>query len=857
MQKALGTVDVFRRLVRGVNTLPRAERWPGRSMVVQELGCFGRGGTEYGRKRLDRRTFALFSERTKSRRGSRKGGRKDEESIDEEFQALRGLRKAEVLDSEGDFEGPGRYDQFYAKLNQDDEESALAYELETAELIESGISDLEDSDAVVQARAAYEGRFARGEKSFSLEYMRDLLYTDDQHLWARAFDEFEDSIRMARPMEDGAADYIAKLMMMWAIKQGARHFVHWSAPMHCRGVSARKLGFFIDQDFSNRNWELSVHFKGSQLFGSEVDGSTLAHGGLRSIDASTAYMTWDKMSPPFVHKDTLFLPSVLVSRNGDALDEKTPLLRSMDTIDKAGLQLLGHIELKKSNSFGIKCNLTWNQQFFLVEKKLFEKRPDLVSCGRCLIGKAPTGLRQQPLAPIPEQVKEIFEAAEFDLHMMNVPVALSQSTSVPGQFEISPLPELVNVAADGNLLAMEILQEKANERGLVALFHEKPFKGLRGSSKHLDWNMAVKGSSRVLLEPGVVESDQEAFIAVLACMMRAVHLYGNLFQASTASLGNDLRLEGEDAPPRALMIHLGEDLEQHIANFLSKGDGLSGYGNMNVYVDMGSRFLQSIRTGLEDKSVAASFPYTGDSFQLRSAGASKYVGFPIACIQIAVADSMADMARRLNEGEQLVDVVKSYFERHLDVVASVGKDWKLQAEERKLRYPSSVAESLEVLKEDKIVRLFESAGVLSGAELAARKTVGEEQLVQTCRAEAECLLHMMETAVLPACAEDLRTYDGKAAALVGPRETCYAELRRRTDILAAVVKEERFDVTFCLNEVKPLLEEIGEITDEAERLVSAGLWPFPRVEDLLLSLKISKRHEKWQEQKKHSVFGED
>jgi glutamine synthetase len=356
---------------------------------------------------------------------------------------------------------------------------------------------------------------------------------------------------------------------------------------------------------------------GGRLMTAETDGSSFPNGGLRQTHRAAAYMSWDRSSPPFVRGDTVYIPSSFVTWNGDALDERTPLLRSQRAVKQAGKKLLPHLHaLKKESEAGVICNVGWEQEFFLINVEDFERRPDLVAAGRTVLGALPARNQQTSVnyfASMHERAKRIMEEAQEELLELGVPLSVYHNEVAPAQHEFSPIFQRVNVAMDHNILAMEILKDKAKEHGMVALCHEKPFKGVNGSGKHLNWGLNAGESGRNLFVAGDSAPEQESFMAMVAVLTRAINLHGDLVRAGVASPGNDHRLGAHEAPPAIISLYLGEGMMAHIEQIVAGGP-LAGYGKSHKTISFGAPEVAPIEAATEDRNRTAPFPFCGNRF---------------------------------------------------------------------------------------------------------------------------------------------------------------------------------------------------------------------------------------------------
>jgi glutamine synthetase len=664
--------------------------------------------------------------------------------------------------------------------------------------------------------------------------------------------ELKESISEGRAVKKAAADAIARDMMTWAMNHGALSFAHWASPL--RGPNALlKHEMFIDLDFKE-NMEPITKFSGSKLFFSETDGSSFPNGGLRATHTAAAYLTWDKTSPPFVRNKTLYIPSAFISWNGDALDEKVPLLRSQRAVNRAGKRLLKH--LGEKNVDEVVCNVGWEQEFFLIDREVYLQRPDLVAAGRTLFGAPPPRGQQTDqnyFTRVPPRAKQVLEEVQTKLHRLGVPLMVYHSEVAPSQFEFAPIFSAVNAAADSNVLAMDVLQETAQEHGMVALFHEKPFAGLNGSGKHSNWGLNIKGddgkADRNLFVPGKTPEHQRSFMAMTACLLRAVHRHGDLIRCSVASAGNDHRLGAQEAPPAIISLYLGKGLGDHVDKFAAGKGAMEGYGAATKVLPTGADSAQPIAVPIEDRNRTAPFPFCGNRFEFRAVGSDFHIGFPLTVVQAAMAESMNEMADELDKGRTLDEVVRETFSKHAAAVFNgngYSKEWQeVEAVKRGLPNLRTTVDALETMCSDKNVKLMDATGVLRPHELHARQEIYLEKYQKVLLLEANCLIDLMETGVLPACAGDLQRYAGTQ--LGGERPALYQALRIATDKLADLVDKFPYDedvhkqARHALDVIKPAMMEVRIECDQAERLVAKDIWPFPNYHEIFFEYQSGPR----------------
>lgn len=657
--------------------------------------------------------------------------------------------------------------------------------------------------------------------------------------------EWAASIKEGRQMNSEAANELAEELLAFAKEHNASYYAHWASPV--RGpVALVKHQTFMDYEFDSKGKRyLSKGLSGSKLFNSEADGSSFPNGGLRDTHAAAGYLTWDKTSPPFIRGETLYIPSGFVSWNGDALDEKTPLLRSADAIDREGKRLLRLLGDEQAE--GIDCNLGVEQEFFLIDRDHYEQRPDLKACGRTLIGAPPARGQQMDthyFSALPGRVSKCLEAAEREMQKVGVVNTVFHSEVAPAQFEFAPLFFKINVSADKNMLAMDILQEAAIEHGLQVLYHEKPFAGVNGSGKHSNWSLIERRTGRQLFVPGKSDADQQSFMAMMACMLRTLHVHGDLIRTSVGSAGNDHRLGAQEAPPAIMSLYFGHFLGEHVQRIIDDAEAtLEGYNTDKKDIPFSTKAMQDARGSGEDRNRTAPFPFCGNRFEFRAVGSNQHVGFPMTCVQSAMAESMSLMSEQIESGKSVKEVVRQFFVDHAPAMFNgngYSAEWQqVDAPSRGLVNLPTTVDALDTLCSDKNTKMFQSVGVFNPHEVHARQEILYEQYTNTMLIEANCLLDMMEKGALPACAQDLQKYAGSSAGLEGARPALYSALRENVNKLSAAIDAFPAEASsaeharYALEVIKPIMVTVREHSDQAERLIPEEAWPYPSYQNVL------------------------
>ena len=417
------------------------------------------------------------------------------------------------------------------------------------------------------------------------------------------------------PMEKEDANALAQCIREWAQSKGCIGYSHWFSPM--RGpIHGEKLETFVAVDFATDR--LIVNLTGSELFQTETDGSSFPNGGLRETHQAAAYIGWDTGSPPFVYRQTLYIPSAFVSWSGEALDQKTPLLRANLAVNEQSVRLLRH--LGDENTKEVVCNIGWEQEFFLITREMYFARPDLVATGRTLMGAPPLNgqeLSTHYFSRLPLQVNRFMAEAREKMWELGILINCTHNEVAPSQHEISPIFSLANLAADTNVLAMDVLRDLAFEHGFAILFHEKPFAGINGSGKHNNWGLNTNTGANLFV-PGKTEHEKRRFIAFVTALLRGVNKHGDLLRCGVSTAGNDHRLGAQEAPPAIITLYLGEALEQHVKQ-VADGGPITAYGTQHKQIEI-SAPVADIKATPEDRNRTAPFPWCGNRFEFRAVG---------------------------------------------------------------------------------------------------------------------------------------------------------------------------------------------------------------------------------------------
>jgi glutamine synthetase len=670
------------------------------------------------------------------------------------------------------------------------------------------------------------------------------------------FKSVKKTIQTGQTLDISVADVVAVAMKDWAIAKGALYYAHVFYPL--TNATAEKHDGFISVQSDG---SVISEFSGKVLVQGEPDGSSFPNGGIRSTSEARGYTAWDVTSPAFVMEtdngSTLCIPTVFVSWTGEALDKKTPLLRSNAAMNKAAtrvLKLLGNTEVSPVNS---SCGA--EQEYFLMDANFANSRPDILLSGRTLFGKPPAKGQQfddHYFGAIPERVQVYMQDVEEKLYKLGIPAKTRHNEVAPGQFEIAPFFEAANVATDHQQLLMTVLRNTAKKHGFICLFHEKPFKGVNGSGKHVNWSVgnATQGN---LLDPGDTPHSNAQFLVFCGAVIRGVHKYGPLLRAVVATASNDHRLGANEAPPAIISVYLGSQLED-VFGQISQGEitGSKGKGVMNIGVDT----LPMLPTDAGDRNRTSPFAFTGNRFEFRAVGSGQSVAGPLVAMNTVLADSLNwigdKLEAELGKGTELNTAIQTILKEVMDEHGAVifngngySEEWHKLAAERGLANLRTSADALPVLKEAYIEELFSKLGVLSPVELASRYETYAEQYVLSIEVEAKLVIDIAKTSIYPAA---LRYLSDLANTTLGLKEIgidLEIENIEKVASLAKSMMEKVSKLTLALgnhdfvsveehmqylvNVIRPLMDEVRGFADALEGEVADDLWPLPTYQEML------------------------
>eukprot|EP00928_Gymnodinium_smaydae_P095696 TRINITY_DN8280_c1_g1_i1.p1 TRINITY_DN8280_c1_g1~~TRINITY_DN8280_c1_g1_i1.p1 ORF type:complete len:725 (-),score=144.61 TRINITY_DN8280_c1_g1_i1:112-2211(-) len=693
---------------------------------------------------------------------------------------------------------------------------------------------------------------AKRQRTDVLSELASCIYNDDvmkATLPTGVFIRFKDAVKTGAPTSEEDMKIIAEAIFKWARDRGAVAFAHWFFPM--RGGSgaygsmcgACKMDMMIDLDWSSS--EATKPFQASlpheRLFFGETDGSSFPNGGLRATHTAAAFTTWDRSSPCFVMDSVLRIPCAFITHLGACIDDKTPLLRSNDALNKQGLRLLKNVKIG-TDAVAMHSYLGWEQEFFVVKADLYKQRPDLVNCGRTLIGKLPPRNQQADLnyfSPPRKNVQTLLFNVQNEMLKLGVPMAVLHNEVACAQHEMSPIYCQASFACDNNVLFMEVLEREAEKLGLHALLHEKPFAGINGNGKHNNWSVGTDTGLNFFY-PGKTDSARELFVIGIACLAYGLYQHNEVVRCCVAHAGNDHRLGAQEAPPAIISLYPGIGFEEHVDAIIAGGP-LLGYKAVKSTADPKASSAMPAVCGVEDRNRTAPFPFCGNRFEFRAVGSSQNCSFPIAMCNAIMADGMARLSTLIESGMSCRDAVAKMFKDNRQVIFTgngYSTEWPAEAAKRGLPNLKTTPVAIATFNSPKAKKLFEDMGIFSSEECEAKKEVMFENYKTTLNVEVSTLIDMIETAILPACAKDMAKFTAMPA-LAGEREAIYSGIKQESEKLKSLFEKKphglEAEATYLCDVMKPQMVAVRTLVDKAEGLLENGLYPYPTYEELLYS----------------------
>ncbi len=656
------------------------------------------------------------------------------------------------------------------------------------------------------------------------------------------------------PLAPEVADIVANAMKDWAIEKGATHFTHWFQPM--TGITAEKHDSFVSPIGDGR---IIMEFSGKELIKGEPDASSFPSGGLRSTFEARGYTAWDCTSPAFFKDNTLCIPTAFCSYTGEALDKKTPLLRSMEALSKQAIRVLRL--LGNTTATRVVAMVGPEQEYFVIDKKLYEKRKDLVLTGRTLFGaKPPKGqeLEDHYFGNLKERIAAFMAESDQELWKLGVLAKTKHNEVAPAQHELAPIYTTTNIATDHNQLMMETLKKVANRHGLVCLLHEKPFAGINGSGKHNNWSMAANDGQN-LLDPGKTPHDNEQFLLFLAAVIQAVDEYADLLRVSTANPGNDHRLGANEAPPAIISIFLGEQLTDILEQIENGGAKSSKVGGE---LKLGVTTLPALPKDSTDRNRTSPFAFTGNKFEFRMVGSSASIAEPNTALNTIAAEILSRIATRLENAKdvdiEVQNIVTEIVKKHKRVIFNGNNytdEWVKDAEKRGLPNITSTVAAIPILISEKSVKIYEKHSVLSKEELHSRYEIYLENYSKTVNIEALTMLEISKRQILPASL----AFAGQVASTIASLKNVASKVKYAEDLLSKLTTAiDSFGknieaLEFALNKVNHgddalkhaqyyrdvvfvAMAKLRVDGDILETLVDADIWQMPTYADLLFNI---------------------
>ena len=696
-----------------------------------------------------------------------------------------------------------------------------------------------------------------GENVFTLGKMQERIPK-------KAFAEVVRVMEEGGELSSATADVVAKAMKDWAVERGATHYTHWFQPL--TGITAEKHDSFITHpDSSGR---MIMDFSGKELIKGEADASSFPSGGLRSTFEARGYTVWDITSPAFLKEDAtggiLCIPTAFCSYKGEALDKKTPLLRSMEALSQQAMRIVRLFD-PETPARKVIPSVGAEQEYFLIDRGKYLKRKDLIFSGRTLFGaSAPKGqeLEDHYFGVIRERVGAFMKDLNIELWKLGVTAKTQHNEVAPAQHELAPIYETANIAMDHNQLVMETMKKVAERHNLRCLLHEKPFAGVNGSGKHDNWSISTDTGVN-LLDPGETPNENIQFLLILACVMKAVDTHADLLRRSASNVGNDLRLGANEAPPAIVSIFLGTQLEDVVRQLVETGEARSCLEGNTLRTGVST--VPDLHMDATDRNRTSPFAFTGNKFEFRMVGSSDSIGSPTTAINAIVAEAFCEAADRLeaagpeNFDMAVHDLIKEYMTAHQRIIFNgdgYSQAWMKEDRRRGLPNFRGMIDSIEALTTDKAILLYERFGIYNRAELESRKEILYETYVKTINIEAKTMIDMASREILPAVIRYSRSLAEtvKAEKEVGADASVTASLLREinerlTKAAGALEglkwkekegQEMKDDVKgqafFYRDTIVPAMEALRLPVDELETMVDREYWPMPVYSDLLFEV---------------------
>ena len=692
-----------------------------------------------------------------------------------------------------------------------------------------------------------------GEKVFTVAKMKE-------RLTKKVFQEVVRVMEHGGELSMSTADIVAKAMTDWAVENGATHYTHWFQPL--TGITAEKHDSFVSHP--DTEGRMLMEFSGKELIKGEPDASSFPSGGLRATFEARGYTAWDITSPAFLKESgcgvILCIPTAFCSYTGEALDKKTPLLRSMEALSEQALRIVKLFGNKKATK--VTASVGPEQEYFLVDKDLYLQRKDLMFAGRTLFGApAPKGQEMEDhyFGVIKERVGAYMKDLNEELWKLGVTAKTQHNEVAPAQHELAAIYETANIAVDHNQLVMETMKRVAYQHDLRCLLHEKPYAGVSGSGKHNNWSIATDNGVN-LLDPGDTPNKNIQFLLVIACIMKAVDTHADLLRQSASDVGNDHRLGANEAPPAIISIFLGDQLEDVVRQLVETGDAAKV--KQGGKLETGVSTLPDFEKDATDRNRTSPFAFTGNKFEFRMVGSADSIASPNTTLNAIVAEALCEAADRLEKASdfdmEVHDIIKEYMTKHQRIIFNgdgYSKEWIAEAKRRGLHNIKSMIEAASTITTDKAVALFEKFGIFTRVELESREEIIYETYAKTIHIEALTMIDMAGKDIIPAVA----SYAGSLAKTViavkeagasaiaqiemlNEVDELLAEAKKALSVLikeeaaATAIKDVKEQAFYFKDVVKEAMGALRTPIDKLEMIVDSKIWPIPTYGDLMFEV---------------------
>ncbi|MFQ9933284.1 MAG: glutamine synthetase III [Lachnospiraceae bacterium] len=692
-----------------------------------------------------------------------------------------------------------------------------------------------------------------GENVFTLGTMKERLPK-------KVFAEVKKIMETGGEMSLETADIVAKAMKDWAVEKGATHYTHWFQPL--TGITAEKHDSFVT--LPDEDGKMIMEFSGKELIKGEPDASSFPSGGLRATFEARGYTAWDCTSPAFLKEDaagvTLCIPTAFCSYKGEALDKKTPLLRSMEAVSQQALRIVRLFGNTKATK--VVASVGPEQEYFLVDRAKYLQRKDLIYAGRTLFGApAPKGQEMEDhyFGVIRQRIGAYMKDLNVELWKLGVTAKTQHNEVAPAQHELAPIFDVANIAVDRNQIVMETMKRVAQEHGMACLLHEKPFAGVNGSGKHNNWSLCTDDGVN-LLDPGDTPNENVQFLLVLACILKAVDTHADLLRQSASDVGNDHRLGANEAPPAIISVFLGDQLQDVVMQLVEKGEATSCLDG--GVLQTGVSTLPDLKKDATDRNRTSPFAFTGNKFEFRMVGSSDSIASPNTTLNAIVAEAFCEAADVLEAAEDFDmachDLIKEYMTKYQRIIFNgngYSDEWVAEAQRRGLPNIKSMVEATETLTTEKAVKLFEKFHIFTKAELESRQEVLYETYAKTINIEALTMVDMASKQLIPAVVKYTKSLADTVTSVkaAGADASVQAELLAESDALlkeakealkklmadqaaGAAMEDVKAQAFFYKDTIKEDMDALRTPIDKLEMIVDKEMWPMPSYGDLMFEV---------------------